>query len=135
VDDLVVRFRHDGEGATGHYASLLDFRNVSRTRCSLSGYPLRITLSEPGHRPVTARRGGIFDGPLLPSKPMVPGGVTTLMIETNSHCDARPTGRAGPFYHRVTVALRAGAISTSTRHTRRLSVGCGAFASKFGRWL
>jgi hypothetical protein len=135
ADDLVVGFRSEGEGATGHYASLLDFRNVGRTRCFLSGYPSRVTLSEPGHRPVIAKRGGFFDGPLLPSKPMVPGGVTTLVIETDSYCDARPTGPAGPIYHRVTIALGTGVMSTTRRHAPGLDVGCGALATKFGRWL
>ena len=78
-------------------------------------------------------KGRLLRWPLLPSKPMVPGGVTTLVIETDSYCDARPTGPAAPIYHRVSVALGGGVTNATTRHTRGLDVGCGAFVTRFGR--
>lgn len=132
--DLTVRLRR-GEGATGHYASLLYLRNVSSARCILSGYPPRVTLFEPGRPPVIARRGGFFERSLPPSRAMDPGGVTTLVIETDTYCNARPTGgRPGPFYDHVSVELTSGVLNSSTRRARALDVGCGAFVTKFGRW-
>lgn len=132
--DLAAHFR-PGEGATGHYASLLEIRNVSTAPCILSGYPLRVTISEPGRPPVIAERGGFFNGSLPSSRPMDSGGVTTLVIETDTSCNARPTGGPpGPVYHHVSVELNDGVLKASTRRTRGLDMGCGAFVTKFGRW-
>jgi hypothetical protein len=134
VANLAVRLRR-GEGATGHYASLLEVRNVSTARCILSGYPLRVTVSEPRRPPVIAKRGGFFDESFPSSRPMNTGGMTTLVIETDTYCNARPTGGPpGPFYHHVSVELNDGVLNASTPCTRGLDVGFGAFATKFGRW-
>jgi hypothetical protein len=61
--------------------------------------------------------------------------MTTLVIETDTYCNARPTGGPpGPFYHHVSVELNDGVLNASTPCTRGLDVGFGAFATKFGRW-
>jgi hypothetical protein len=67
---------------------------------------------------------------------MAPGGVTTIVIETDTYCDARPGGGPpGPFYRRLSVALTGGVLTTTVQGGRGLDLGCGVFASRFGRWL
>ena len=122
---LVANFRAEGDAGV----SLLDFRNVSTTRCLLSGYPRRVTVSEPGHRVITATKGSSA----ADSEPMQPGGVTTLGIETGTTCAARPGGGpSGPIYHEVHVALRGGAITIAAPHG--LDVGCGVHLTNFTNW-
>lgn len=128
---IVAHFRPEGDGAGGHSVSLLDFRNVSTTRCLLSGYPSRVTVSEPGHRVVTATEGSFFPAP--DSESMQPGGVTTLGVETQTMCAARPGGGpSGPMYHEVHVALRGGVITIAS--PRGLDVGCGLHLTQFTNW-
>ncbi len=130
--DLVVHIRPEGDGAGQHAISLLDFRNVSTSRCVLSGYPRRVTLSEPGHRDVRATNGSFF--PVQGSAPLDPGEVATLGVETDTSCDARPTGGpSGPIYHEVTISLPGGVI-TVTYPRGGLDVGCGAHLTKFALW-
>jgi hypothetical protein len=136
VRDLSLRFRRAGDGAGGHSAHLLDFHNVGGTRCLLSGYPRRVIVSEPGQPPVVARRGGFF--PVRAAKPMAPGGVTTIVIETDTYCRAHPLGAGRPpgrVYHHVSVALMGSVICTTLPEARGLDLGCGVYASRFGRWL
>jgi hypothetical protein len=129
--DLVAHFRPEGDGAGGHVIALLDFRNVGSSRCVLSGYPRRVTLSEPGHRPVTATRGSFF--PVAPSEPMEHGGVTTVGLETDTTCPARPGGGPpGPVYHEVTIALPGGVVRVTD--PRGLDLGCGAHLTEFTVW-
>jgi hypothetical protein len=68
---------------------------------------------------------------------MPAGGVTTLVIETDTYCDARPAGGPiGPSYREVSVTLRDGVLRTRLPPNRPgLDMGCGALVSKFGRWL
>ncbi len=130
--DLVVRFRPEGDGAGGHGVALLDFRNVGSSRCLLTGYPRRVTLSEPGRRAVTATDGSFF--PVARSAPMEHGGVTTLGLETDTSCPARPGGGpAGPMYHEVAIALRGGVLRVDAPRGG-LDVGCGVHLTRFTRW-
>jgi hypothetical protein len=100
----------------------------------VSGYPLSVTLSEPGHRTVIARRGSFFDP--LPPRPMNQGELTTLVIESDTHCNSRSSGGPpGPIYHHARVRLNDGVVRANTRGARGIDVGCGAFVSEFGRWL
>jgi hypothetical protein len=100
----------------------------------VSGYPISVTLSEPGHRTVIARRGSFFDP--LPPRPMNQGELTTLVIESDTHCNSRSSGGPpGPIYHHARVRLNDGVVRANTRGARGIDVGCGAFVSKFGRWL
>jgi hypothetical protein len=132
--DLAAYLRR-GEGATGHYAWLVQIRNVGAARCVLSGYPVKVTISQPGRPPVIAKRGGVFAQSLPISRPMVRGGTTTLVIQTDTSCSARPTGGpAGPFYRDVSVELGDGVLRAATRGGRGLDMGCGAFVTRFGRW-
>jgi hypothetical protein len=129
--DLVAHLRREHEGAGGHLVSLLDFGNASATRCRLSGYPRHVTLSEPGHRAVSATAGSFF--PVRPSGPMKPGEVTTLGIETTSTCHARPGGGpGGPMFHTVRVTLRGGVVTVAA--PRGLDVGCGVRVTEFTTW-
>lgn len=130
--DLVARFRQRGDGAGGHAIALLDLRNVGRSRCLLSGHPRRVTLTEPGRRAVTATNGSFF--PVEPSRPMGPGEVTSLGLETDTYCDARPTGGpGGPRYHEVAISLRGGVLRVATPRAG-LDVGCGVHLTTFTRW-
>lgn len=130
--DLVARFRRGGDGAGGHAIALLDFRNVSPSPCLLSGHPRRVTLTEPGHRPVTATDGSFF--PVEPSEPMEHGEVTSLGLETDTYCNARPTGGpGGPKYHEVAIALRGGVLRVATPRAG-LDVGCGVHLTTFTTW-
>lgn len=131
--DLVVHFRPEGDGGGGHAISLLDLRNVSTSPCVLSGYPRRVTLSEPGHRVVTATKGTFF--PVQQARaPIEPGEVTTLGVETDTSCAARPTGGpSGPFYREVRIALPGGVVSVTARRPG-LDVGCGAHVTTFTLW-
>lgn len=129
---LVAVFRDRGDGAGGHAIALLDLRNVGSSPCLLSGYPRRVTLSQAGRRRVTATRGSFF--PVGPSEPMGPGEVTSLGLETDASCDARPTGGpGGPWYHRVAISLRGGVLRVATPR-RGLDVGCGVHLTPFTTW-
>lgn len=130
--DLAVHIRPEGDGAGQHSVSLLDFRNISTSRCLLSGYPRRVMLSEPGHRDVRATNGSFF--PVQGSGPLDPGEVTTLGVETDTSCDARPAGGpSGPNYHEVRISLRGGVMAV-TYPRGGLDVGCGAHLTEFTRW-
>ena len=130
--DLVVHLRPEGDGAGGHAISLLDFRNVSTSRCLLSGYPRRVMLSEPGHRDVRATEGSFF--PVEGSAPIDPGEVTSLGVETDASCDARPTGGpGGPMYHEVRISLPGGVMRVTVPRGG-LDVGCGAHLTTFTTW-
>jgi hypothetical protein len=121
------------DGAGGHTISVLAFRNVDATSCVLSGYPVRVTLSEPGRRTITATNGSFF--PVRSSRAMEPGGVTALGLETDSVCAARPDGGPrGPIYHRIRVALPDGAIGLVAPVGRAMDVGCGVHLTKFTTW-
>ena len=99
----------------------------------LSGYPVRVTLSEPGRRTITATNGSFF--PVRSSRAMEPGGVTALGLETDSVCAARPDGGPrGPIYHRIRVALPDGAIGLVAPVGRAMDVGCGVHLTKFTTW-
>ena len=112
--------------------SLLDFRNVSDSRCVLSGYPRRVTLHDRGHPAVTATRGSFF--PVDPGEPIDPGEVTTLGVETDTSCPVRPTGGpTEPIYHEMRISLQGGVLSV-TAPRGGLDVGCGARLTTFTRW-
>lgn len=131
--DLAVSFAPFHEGAGGHLLSLLEFRNAGMSRCQLSGYPLGVTLTESGRPPIQATNGSFF--PVVGSRPMKPGQVTTLGLETDSSCAARPTGGpSGPMYHQVSVSLPSGVIKVATPAGRALDVGCGVRVTKFTIW-
>lgn len=101
----------------------------------LSGYPTQVALTEPDHPDVVATRGGFF--PVMSAPAAVPpGGTRTLVIDTDSYCDARPAGGPpGPLYHHARVVLDdGGTLTASTQGTRPLDVGCGAQVTEFGRW-
>jgi hypothetical protein len=64
---------------------------------------------------------------------MKPGAVTTLGIETDSMCPARPAGgSSGPLYHEVQLTLRGGVVTVAA--PRGLDVGCGVHLTEFGQW-
>lgn len=131
VRDLVAEVREGNEGTGGHLLSVLDFRNIGQTRCILSGYPTRVSLSEPGHQPLVATEGTFF--PVPTSEPMDPGEVTALGIQTDSTCVARPTGGPpGPMYHDVSIELRGGVVRVAI--PGGLDVRCGASITTFTRW-
>ena len=131
--DLAVSFAPTREGAGGHLLSLLEFRNVGISSCQLSGYPRGVMLTEPGRRPVRATNGSFF--PVATSRPMEAGEVTTLGVETDTSCTARPTGGpSGPMYHEVRVLLSGGVIRVATPAGRALDVGCGVHLTKFTAW-
>jgi hypothetical protein len=133
--DLTAQLRRPGEGATGHFWTPLDLRNIGRTRCILSGYPIQVTVTEPGRPPITARLGSLFVYQLHPSRAMNPGGITTLVIQSDTYCDARPSGGPrGPLYRHVSVKLADGVLNASTPRARPLDLGCGALVSRFGTW-
>lgn len=137
VADLDVQFRPKSEGgvdgAGGHLISVLDFRNTGDSSCALSGYPRRVTISEPGRRTITASNGSFF--PVSASKAMEPGGVTALGVETDSECAARPGGGPeGPMYHRIQISVPGGVIRLLAPRARALDVGCGVHLTKFTRW-
>lgn len=131
--DLAVGFAPSREGAGGHLISMLEFRNVGRSRCRLSGYPRRATLTEPGRRPVRATNGSFF--PARPSRSIEPGEVATLGLETDASCPARPTGGpSGPMYHEVSISIPGGVIRLTTPAGRPLDVACGVHLTKFVIW-
>lgn len=94
ASDLSAAFRPKSEGGVdgtgGHQVFIVDFRNISTSPCQLTGYPKEVTVSQPGHPAVTATNGSFF--PTAPSKPMKPGGVTSIGLETDSACGRWPGG-------------------------------------------
>ncbi len=92
-----------------------------------------MTVTEPGQPDVTATDDSSFF-PAAPTKaPLQPGAATTLGLETQSVCEARPGGGpAGPLYHQVTVNLPGGSISATS--TPGLDVGCGVHLTPFVHW-
>lgn len=131
--DLAAEFRTNGEGAAGHYIWLLDVRNTGSSACTLTGYPDQVTLSEPGRAGVTATNDSSFF-PAAPTKASLqPGAATTLGLETQSVCAARPGGGpAGPLYHQVTVEVPGGTITATA--PAGLDVGCGVHLTPFTDW-
>ncbi len=80
---------------------------------------------------MTATAGSFFPAP--DSAPMNPGAVTSLGVETDSPCAARPDGGwSGPIYHEVRVTLRGGVLSVPVPHG--LDVGCGVHLTSFTNW-
>lgn len=67
---------------------------------------------------------------------MKPGDVTTLVLDSDTYCNARSNGGPpGPIYHYAAVSLKGGVVRTTTWGAPGIDVGCGVLVSKFGRWL
>jgi hypothetical protein len=131
ADDLGVRALRPGGAQTGHALSLLELRNTSGGTCVLTGYPERVTFTEPGRPTVEARKGSWF--PMGAARPVVPGGVTMLGIETVSVCPSRAAGTPlGPAYHHLHV--RIGGSVLTIRVPGGLDVGCTPHVTRFGHW-
>jgi hypothetical protein len=121
-----------GGGATGFFEFPLFIRNVGGTRCRLSGYPRHARVSEPGQKTVTAQLGGPFDGSVMPSHSVPPGGRAMLVIATQNNSDCL-TPRSRLPYHRVAIAPGTSRGVITTRRAFGLDVDCRVFATKFAR--
>jgi hypothetical protein len=130
--DLDATVRRHGEGAGGHIATLVDLANTGDRVCRLVGYAERVTVTEPGQRPVPAERGSWF--PARPAGPVDPGAEVTLILTTTAACAS--TVRAftdAPRYHGVEVVLPSGTLR-ATVPGDGLYVDCGVRVSRFTSW-
>lgn len=95
------------DGAGGHVAYLVGFRNTSDSVCILRGYPAAVVASEPGAPDIRGTDGSFF--PSQRANNISPGRTASLIVETDTECAALPGGGvAGPTYHHLAVTLPGG---------------------------
>lgn len=106
ADDVTAR-QHLTDGAGGHLAYLVGFRNTSGSACLLRGYPAAVVATEPGAPDVRGTDGSFFPSPRAGN--ISPGRTAFLVVETDSECGALPGGgTVGPTYHHLAVTLPGG---------------------------
>ena len=116
-------------GAGGHSVTWLRFRNRSSSTCLLAGYPT-VTATEPGRIAVVGSPTTFFTGGH--SANMLPGGSTSLGLESDSECAAHPGGASGDdVYHHFSIALPGGGTVSVTVPGNRFDLSCGLFSTLF----
>ncbi|MDX6285230.1 MAG: hypothetical protein QOG53_715 [Frankiales bacterium] len=115
------------DGATGHLAHYILFKNVSASTCVLKGYP-DVVATEPGQPDFVVRHGSWF--PDSSTQNLAPGESANLALETQSICTADPGGGgSGPTYHHVEITFPGGGRKSFA--SGPLDAKCGIAETQF----